>query len=245
MGSLQALAAAARRDGAGLILSSLLITPLAPEHAPGAARLHIAGQPGTFLTALGQDVLTVVYRSLPATAGCFGYAALGAQTSSSAPPVRRTREQTGGADEDVCAPRMLGYISATTGIGGLFVQMATQRLGELLPPLLRRYAERPDLALRSVQTALYPLFVHDADETPSAELLSIMVEPAARSQGVGGLLMVAFLSSCRNQGLGAVTVTVDAANGGAQRFYARHGFAPWRDITLYGRAMRVYRRPLT
>ena len=153
--------------------------------------------------------------------------------------------RTGGADEDVCAPRMLGYISATTGIGGLFVQMATQRLGELLPPLLRRYAERPDLALRSVQTALYPLFVHDADETPTAELLSIMVEPAARSQGVGGLLMVAFLSSCRNQGLGAVTVTVDAANGGAQRFYARHGFAPWRDITLYGRAMRVYRRPLT
>jgi ribosomal protein S18 acetylase RimI-like enzyme len=138
----------------------------------------------------------------------------------------------------------LGYVSATTGIGGLFVEMATQRLGELLPPLLRRYAQRPDLALRSVQTALYPLFVHQSDNVPAAELLSIMVEPAARSQGVGGLLMAAFLQTCRNRGLEAVTVTVDAANDGAQRFYARHGFTPWRDITLYGRAMRVYRRRL-
>ena len=69
-----------------------------------------------------------------------------------------------------------------------------------------------------------------------------MVEPSARSQGVGGLLMAAFLQACRNRGLGAVTVTVDAANDGAQRFYARHGFATWREITLYGRSMLVLRR---
>jgi ribosomal protein S18 acetylase RimI-like enzyme len=202
----------------------LLITPLAPQHASQAARLHIEGQPGTFLTALGEDVLTVVYRSLPQAAGCFGFAA-----------VTAGQAQT---------PALQGYISATTGIGGLFAAMAAQRLGELLPPLLRRYAQQPDLALRSVQTVLYPFFVHGDDKTPSAELLSIMVEPAARSQGVGGLLMAAFLQTCRNRGLAAATVTVDAANAGAQRFYLRHGFTAWRSITLYGRAMQLYRRTL-
>ena len=195
----------------------MLITPLAPEYASQAARLHIEGQPGTFLTALGQDVLTVVYRALPQSAGGFGFAA-------------------------VSRGELLGYVSATTGVGGLFVEMAARRLPELLPPLLRRYAQNPTLALRSAQTALYPLFVHEDAEGPSAELLSIMVEPAARSQGIGGVLMAAFLQACRNRGLHAVTVTVDAANGGAQRFYARHGFTPWRTITLYGRPMWVYRR---
>lgn len=177
------------------------------------------GQPGTFLTALGPDVLTVVYRGLPRSPGGFGLAAV----------------------ED---GQLQGYVSATTGIGGMFVSMATERLGELVPPLLRRYLERPDLAVRSVQTALYPLFVHENDAPPTAELLSIMVEPAVRSQGIGSLLMAAFLQSCRNRDLEMATVTVDTANDGAQRFYLRHGFVPWRSLTLYGRPMFVLRRPL-
>ena len=86
--------------------------------------------------------------------------------------------------------------------------------------------------------------MREEGEEPSAELLSIMVEPAARSHGIGGLLMAAFLQECHRRGLHAVTVTVDAANAGAQRFYARHGFTPWRTITLYGRAMRVLRRTI-
>jgi ribosomal protein S18 acetylase RimI-like enzyme len=96
--------------------------------------------------------------------------------------------------------------------------------------------------LRSLQTALYPLLVHEEDGGPSAELLSIMVEPHLRSHGVGALLMAAFLGECRRRGLRAVTVTVDAANGGAQRFYGRHGFGFLRGITLYGRPMQVLRR---
>ena len=205
-------------------MAFLRITPLLAEHAAQAARLHIAGQPGTFLTALGPDVLTVVYRSLPQSRGGFGFAA----------------ERS--ADGDARAPHMVGYVSATTGIGGLFVEMAARRLPELAGPLLRRYVQRPGLIGRSVQTGLYPFFVHEDDDLPSAELLSIMVEPSARSQGVGALLMAAFLQACRNRGLGAVTVTVDAANDGAQRFYTRHGFATWREITLYGRSMLVLRR---
>ena len=80
---------------------------------------------------------------------------------------------------------------------------------------------------------------------PAAELLSIMVEPALRSYGIGALLMTAFLQECRSRSLSAVTVTVDAANDGAQRFYRRHGFSSWRDITLYGRPMLILRRELS
>ena len=149
----------------------LLITPLAPIHARQAARLHIQGQPGTFLTGLGEDVLTAVYRALPQSRGGFGFAALQL-------PDHNT--------EQAAEPSLVGYVSATTGIGGLFLEMASQRLGELLPPLLRRYGQDPRLALRSMQTALYPfLMQHEDDGEPAAELLSIMVEPVLRSYGVG------------------------------------------------------------
>jgi ribosomal protein S18 acetylase RimI-like enzyme len=212
---------------------SLLITPLAITHAREAARLHIQGQPGTFLTALGEDVLTVIYRALPQSRDGFGYAAV----RSPAPHEEFPRPAAGAA--------LGGYISATRGIGGLFVEMGSKRLGELLPPLLHRYRQEPQLALRSVQTALYPLLMHEGEgHELTAELLSIMVESPLRSHGVGALLMAAFLQECRNRGLTAASVTVDAANAGAQRFYQRHGFETWREIKLYGRNMIIYRRSI-
>ena len=211
-------------------MHQLLVTPLTPNYARQAARLHIQGQPGTFLTSLGEDVLTVVYRALSQSRDGFGFAAVQLTDQGTLPP----------GDEPV-----LGYISATTGIGGLFVEMASQRLGELLLPLMRRYIQEPSLAVRSLQTALYPFLAHEEEGEPAAELLSIMVEPALRSYGIGALLMAAFLQECRSRSLSAVTVTVDAANDGAQRFYRRHGFSTWRDIVLYGRPMLILRRELS
>jgi ribosomal protein S18 acetylase RimI-like enzyme len=220
-------------------MQQLLITPLQPQHAQQAAALHIEGQQGTFLTSLGPEVLSVVYRALPQSAHGFGFAAMAAGDGR-----QGLGQEQGLGFDGWPLGEMGGYISATTGIGGLFVEMAGRRLPELLPPLLRVYRQQPRLAVRSLQTALYPLLVHEDSEVPSAELLSIMVEPHLRSHGVGALLMAAFLAECRRRSLASVTVTVDAANGGAQRFYARHGFGPLRSITLYGRPMQVLRREI-
>jgi ribosomal protein S18 acetylase RimI-like enzyme len=215
-------------------MQRLLITPLQSQHAPAAARLHIQGQPGTFLTSLGPEVLGAVYRALPLSAHGFGFAAVTGGEGQAHPA----------APLDSAEGALGGYISATTGIGGLFVEMVLRRLPELLPPLLRAYRRQPRLALRSLQTAIYPLLVHDDEQGPSAELLSIMVEPHLRSHGIGALLMASFLTECSRRALAAVTVTVDAGNAGAQRFYHRHGFGPCRTITLYGRPMLVLRREI-
>ncbi len=192
---------------------------LAPEHASDAARLHILGQPGAFLTSLGADVLTVLYRTLPQSPAGFGFAAI-----------------------DPAHPqRLLGFVSATTSVGALFVEMGTRRLPAFLPPLLRRFVADPSLAVRALQTVLYPL-LHSTPSgaTPPAELLSIMVEPELRSAGVGALLVTVLLAECERRSIAALDVTVDAANAGAQRFYVRHGFAYADTFMLYGRAMHRY-----
>lgn len=207
-----------------------MIVPLAPEHAPAAARLHIAGQPGTFLTALGPDVLTVLYALLPQSAVGFGFAAV---------------DDNG---------TVTGFVSATTSVGKLFAEMGTRRLGSFAPALLRRYAQQPSLMVRSVQTVLYPMLARTDDEASTetgtgqsapAELLSIMVEPALRSHGIGAALLARLVEECVVREIALLDVTVDTANAAAQRFYMRHGFGLRKEFTLYGRAMCLYQRTLS
>jgi GNAT superfamily N-acetyltransferase len=205
---------------AGEAKCTMQIVPLVPIHAVDAARLHIAGQPGTFLTALGPDVLTAIYRALPATKAGFGFAAL-----------------TGDASNE-----LVGFISATTGVGKLFAEIGTTGVGTILPQMLVQLGGHPSLIWRSVQTVAYPLLVGGGEPgPPPAELLSIMVEPDRRSQGTGAQLLAALTAACRERTIPHLDVTVDAANEGAQRFYLRHGFVHHHDVTLYGRCMAQYR----
>jgi ribosomal protein S18 acetylase RimI-like enzyme len=203
-----------------LFADQLTLIPLGPEHAADAAWLHIIGQPGSFLTSLGADALTVVYQQLPRSPVGFGFAAVD--------PAR--------------SQELLGFVSATTNVGALFFEMGARRMLAFAPPLLRRFFQSPDLALRAVQTAAYP-FLHatSSDGAAPAELLSIMVRPEVRSVGLGALLVSALKAECQRRHITALDVTVAAANDGAQRFYVRHGFAYKQSFTLYGQSMHLYR----
>jgi GNAT superfamily N-acetyltransferase len=64
-----------------------------------------------------------------------------------------------------------------------------------------------------------------------ADLESIHVYPAHRNRSVGEQLVAAFLAWAAERGVQRAMVTAYAANDGARRFYARHGFAE-RSVTL-------------
>lgn len=64
-----------------------------------------------------------------------------------------------------------------------------------------------------------------------ADLESVHVYPVHRNRGVGEQLATAFLAWAAEKGAQRATVTAYAANDGARRFYARHGFAT-RSVTL-------------
>jgi GNAT superfamily N-acetyltransferase len=213
------------------------IVQLTPDHATDAARLHIAGQPGTFLTSLGPEVLTVFYRALPASPVGFGFA----RVADPHPPAEAAYPSK---IQNPQSPIIEGFVSATTSVGRLFLLMGLRQLHQFLPPLVRRCGRQPALVARSLQTVLYPLLVRgDGGDSgqPGAELLSIMVEPGLRRQGTGAALLQALYGECAARGIGRIDVTVDAANAGARRFYERHGFRLAHTFTLYGRTMCSYR----
>ncbi len=213
---------------------ALHVTRLSADFAAAASNLHIVGQPGTFLTELGPEVLAVFYRTLPGSTYGFGFAAVEEVATSWADPYGAATSR-----------EMVGFVSATSSVAHLFVEMATRHLVALGPPLAARCLRRPALALRSVQTALYPFLVHvETSAGSSAELLSIMVKPERRSLGIGALLLHALMQDCRDRQIELLDVTVDAANDGAQRFYLRFGFEPVKTFALYGRPMRLFRLAL-
>jgi ribosomal protein S18 acetylase RimI-like enzyme len=216
------------------------IVELAPHHAASAAGLHILGQPGSFLTSLGPEVLTVIYRVLPTSGVGFGFAALAEPSPATKSPMGSGLDQQGSAAE------LCGFVSATTGTARLFATVGGKAWPQLLPPLLRRFAAQPRLAWLSLQTFAYPLLAQEADRPAGrgAELLSIMVAPDRRGQGVGEQLLATLVGACQHRGLAWLDVTVEAANEGARRFYKRHGFALSHSFSLYGRAMCSYQLAL-
>ncbi|NJN83336.1 MAG: hypothetical protein HC802_14335 [Caldilineaceae bacterium] len=99
--------------------------------------MHIAGQPGTFLTSLGPDVLTVLYRGLPTSTVGFGYGATSAANAAN--------------------DKLLGFVSATTSVGRLFAELALKQIGQFLPPLTAQVVRQPRLIWRGAQTGTLPL----------------------------------------------------------------------------------------
>lgn len=59
-----------------------------------------------------------------------------------------------------------------------------------------------------------------------ALLEDMVVSPAARGAGLGSRLLAAAVDAARAAGCRRITLLTDHDNLGAQRFYARHGFAP-------------------
>lgn len=60
---------------------------------------------------------------------------------------------------------------------------------------------------------------------PVALLEELYVRPDLRSQGIGGRLLEEVVATARARGCGELTIGVDFEDGGARRFYERHGLA--------------------
>ncbi|MEZ4677891.1 MAG: GNAT family N-acetyltransferase [Caldilineaceae bacterium] len=229
------------------------IVELSHSHAAAAAHLHIAGQPGTFLTSLGADVLTVFYGTLSQSTTGFGFAALAsAATAGTTTEIVISHDTSTKVHSDE-TPGVMGFIAATTSTGHLFFELGTRHLAQFLPVLLRQVIKKPGLLWQLIQTLFYPLRgqpnasakVAQPAQGQRVELLSVMVAPTNRGRGIGAELLQQLMQACQVRQISIITVTVAMENHGARRFYARHGFVKRHHFELYGRAMCSYQLDLT
>jgi ribosomal protein S18 acetylase RimI-like enzyme len=118
--------------------------------------------------------------------------------------------------------RVVGFAAAAPSVGGFYRRFA--RHGGLAAALVAApHLVRPSVLRRAIETARYPA---DAGALPQAELLSIAVDPARRSNGVGSALTRAIARELAERGVREFKVVVGTDNEGANRFYERQGFRP-------------------
>ncbi len=187
------------------------------EDARAAALLHIEGQPGTFLTTLGEGFLTAFYAGLSDSKWGYGYVAMEGDDA-------------------------LGVAIGTNDTHALFRELMTREGAHLALPTLCRLIRHPSLLAKVLQTFFYP---DKLDIEPGeAELLFIGVRDQSRRRRIGTQLLDALSEESRRRGAIAFKVTVDAANSAANAFYVNYGFQIVGGFELYGRKMNLYYLPL-
>ncbi|MFC3100482.1 GNAT family N-acetyltransferase [Altererythrobacter lauratis] len=76
-------------------------------------------------------------------------------------------------------------------------------------------------------------YAHHSDAARPMALCQLYTAPDTTGQGIGAALMDWALDHARASGADAVQLSVWAENFGAQRFYARYGFAKIADIDFW------------
>ena len=121
----------------------------------------------------------------------------------------------------------VGFLAGAKEVGALYrsfiVRDGVVAAIESAPRLARAWP-------RAVETLR-----HGSAETPpgTAELLSVAVDPGARGQGAGTLLVNGFIDECRRRGSTSAQVVVGATNERAISLYSRAGFRQVEEFELH------------
>jgi ribosomal protein S18 acetylase RimI-like enzyme len=187
--------------------------PLAVGHAHDVASLHVRGINTGFISSLGIDFVSALYEAIAKSASSFGFA----------------------IEEN---NRVLGFVTFSTNLNKLYKSVILKK-GWRFALLLAAKMFSLRRIKKVLETLFYPSRVKKMN-LPSAELLSIAVDPAICHKGLGTVLVRQSLQRCRELGLDRVKVLVAADNEPANRLYTKCGFKLVGQIDNHGVPSNIY-----
>jgi len=101
------------------------------------------------------------------------------------------------------------------------------------PGIVHQLAEEGGVLVGYCKMKLASPFAGHSDAARPIALSQLYTEPARTGGGVGARLMDWALDLSRRHGADAIQLSVWSENHGAQRFYARYGFAKLADIDFW------------
>jgi len=186
----------------------VVIRPARPSDAAAMARLHTEGMPDAFLPTLGRRFMARLYRQL----------------AGDPQAVTLVAEGVGG---------VVGFAAGVSSVAGFYRRFVRAQGPAAVLAAAPRLV-RPSVARRLVETARYPAReVSGIGRLPDAELLSIAVDPPYRAGGTGRALADGVLSGLAERGVDQIKVVVGSANGVANRFYSKVGFAHAGQLSVH------------
>jgi GNAT superfamily N-acetyltransferase len=194
------------------------LTAFGREHARQVAEIHAEGQAETFLTRLGLDFLTALYKSMALSDRCFGSVLLDGPT-------------VGG----------VGVVALDTD--ELFAEIKRRHWHRLAPPVIRQVFRHPSLVGAILENMRYPVKL--SAPPGEAEILFMGLRRAYMRQGEGPRLLLHLLDEAYRRGCPSATATVDRRNRAIRWMVATlPGVYVDHEIKLNGQTMLVYRAAL-
>lgn len=180
--------------------------------------MHITGLPHGFISLLGADFVTALYKAISEDQNSFCLI----------------------AEDD---NNIRGFVAFTENLGKLYKSaVKTNGLGFLMAVGLKIF--RPTVFKRIIQNVLYPGKTKKLN-LPQAELLSIVVDSSCRGKGIAKQLCQMGLNECQRRGIEKVKVLVAVDNKPANRLYKKCGFKFALKVDSHGVSSNVYVVDLT
>ncbi len=194
------------------------LAPFAQDHARQVAEIHVDGQAGTFLTHLGPDFLTALYKAMAASSWCFGCVL-----------------------EDGNRVAGVGVVALDTN--QLFHDLKRRHWHRLLGPAMRQLIRHPSLIGGIVQSLRYPVML--AAPPGQAEILFMGLRHNYMRQGMAPRLLTHLLDEAHQKGCTSATAVVDRSNRAIRWTVATlPGIYVDHEFEMNGRTMLVYRAQL-
>lgn len=181
------------------------------------AQIHREEISEGFLSTLGDDFLTTLYKTLATSPVAF---LLIAQSAGEATEVQ-------------------GFIAGSLATGQVYKDFA-RRAGPKAFLALAPKILSPARIKRIVETLLYPNKQKQTD-LPDPEILNFCVRSTLQGKGVGGKLFTAFIQEMKERGINKVRIVTGESQVSAQQFYEAKGAVLAQSIEVHkGTASRVY-----
>jgi ribosomal protein S18 acetylase RimI-like enzyme len=192
-----------------------IVTAMTLNHVKNVVDVHLQSFRGFFLTFLGPDFLSELYRGIVTDPSGIAFVAV--------------------ADE-----RVVGFVAGTDHPAGFYKRLLRKRWWRFGLASLPAVIKEPPLFYRLFRALSMPKQV--TAENGRGTLMSIAVLPGEQNRGVGRPLVKAFLEEAMKRGLRQVDLTTDKLNNDSvNAFYLRQGFSCSRCfVTPEGREMNEY-----
>ena len=192
---------------------SVEIAPLTVEYARGAAALHIEGIHMGFISSLGIDFVTGLYKAIAESPESFGYVAL----------------KEG---------KVVGFATFTTNLKALYKTIINKNKFKFAIKLLPKiFSWR--VVRKIVETLFYPSRIKKYN-FPEAEFLSMAVSPDARGHGLATRFVKTGFDECRRRGIKELKILAATTIGPINKMYEKFGFKVAAQIENHGIVSNVY-----
>ena len=184
---------------------------LKTKYAEEVASLHVRSVDKGFISLLGEKVVKYLYEGIIVSEHAFGFVV-------------------------VKNSKVVGFISCTESVGAIYKYILKKHFFRLalavLPKMFRLHNVK-----NAIETLLYPR--RYSDNSPSIEILSVVVDEQMRMMGLGRRLIEQVLNESNKRGIKKIKVMVGEPLA-ANQFYKNLGFQLIHQHRLHGHLANYY-----